>query len=480
VVRLVGSDTIVRIVVNGISGNACQSANQTWSISYNGGTGVWSAFDDIGPFPGLHQKIFAFTGIPVTNLCSGSAPPPPPTGGGLHIKYNANEGSGATLNDSSGNSVHGTLFGGATWGPGHSGTGVVLTRQSVQYVAVPWGSGVDPTAQSLTIAFGVLVDAANVSLAHTYMGSSLGVNQRLYVSTHAGTWRLGIQGSNDAVASDLAVTAGWNFIIVRLDKDTPGSGTGTATLCVNRVCSNSPGAKKTYTSYALASNIEWGRLAGTANGPGGTFDDFSVYLNATVDTNQLYDEFVGSAAPPPGGTGGLEQDAVQVQALYLSEVGDAPVNLRPLNQPKQVAEGGALVWLFQVRCTSTGDCGTNGFRLSYRKNGVGAWQQVPNFFTESGIAMWAAAAPAPINAGSRTARLDGSCPVVTGSTYVNISQLASINLLAGQCVTLAWIVRYGNVAGAYFEHRVERSGGDALSAYAVLARADVRRKWAGF
>ncbi len=58
-----------------LADGACDAEGQTWTISYESSTGSWTANDNIGPWPGLHQKIFSFTDLAVANECGG-------TGGG--------------------------------------------------------------------------------------------------------------------------------------------------------------------------------------------------------------------------------------------------------------------------------------------------------------------------------------------------------------------------------------------------------------
>lgn len=459
--RKSGTDAQVEIEIGGIAGNAC-AAGQDWKISYNSSTGSWTDSAHIGPVPGTHQKIFSITNLLAANDCTGSGPPAEP--GTPHIHYKMDEGTGTNLNDETANNLDGTLTGGGTWGTGKTGFGVVLTAQSGQYVAIPWGSGVNPSTQSFTVAFGVFLDASQVSLSRAYLGSALGSNQRFYVSTLGGTWRIGIQASNDATASELAVVAGWNYIVVQMD-----SATDTATLCVNRVCSVTAGGQKTYTSYTLASNLELGRLGGQASGGGGTFDDPLVYLNATVSPDDLYDTFNESGPAPVAGT--FDQSTVQAQGVYL--VNGVPSNLVAVGLPKKVIVGGAVAWVFQIHCTNVEDCNRTAFRLAYRKNGAGSWRHVPDIETADGIYMWGPSSAALLNSGETTTRLTGSCAVTNGVTLLTSGQVPSVDLPQDGCVMLRWIVRVGNVPGVFFDLRVEMEGGTAFTGTYNLARIDV-------
>jgi hypothetical protein len=463
--RVSGTDSQVEIVIAGIAGNACVSTNQNWTLTYDSSTGSLTAFDDIGPYPGLQQKIFSFSGLAVTNQCSGGGPPSDP--GTPHIRYKADDNTGTNLNDESANNLDGTLTGGGTWGTGHTGYGVVLTSLSGQYVAVPWGSGINPTTQSFTVAFGVFIDSANVSLTRTYIGSALGTNQRFYISTRLGAWGLGIQTSSDSTVSELSVTSGWNHIVVLMDKDTPGSGTGTATLCVNGVCSTNAGGKKAYTSYTLASNLEWGRLGASANGPGGTFDDFFLYLNVSQTASQLYSAWTNTTPS----TGTFSVPAYRFQAV--DTLNGAPVDLRnAINENIKVVANGAVALLVQVNCDTGANCDQESFRLESRRNG-GSYVQIPNVEGENKISMWGGQTKKYLNTGTTSTRLTGSCPVTAGSTIKQADQIPVVDLPEGGCVVLRYLLRFGNDAGAYHDFRVTKQDGSIFTGTVVTPRVDV-------
>ena len=72
---------------------------------------------------------------------------------GLVGSWNLDEGSGSTAADASGFGNAGTFMGGATWGPGENGTGVVLNAID-SWVDVPPAPSLVATA-ALTIAFWV-------------------------------------------------------------------------------------------------------------------------------------------------------------------------------------------------------------------------------------------------------------------------------------------------------------------------------------
>lgn len=459
--RQVGTDTHVEVAISGITGDACEAANQTWTISYNSATGTWTGNDNIGPYPGLHQKIFSFTNLAVTNQCTGSGPPTEPGTPYIHYLFDEGAGTTATNSGSLGAGGNGTLQNGVTWA---TGGGVTLTAQSTQHIEVPYGNGVNPTTQDLTIAFEVEIPAGNESLSRSYFGSALGTNQRFYISTASGTWRLGAQASSDSTASDLSVSAGRNHLCL-----TVNATTDTLTLHKNGVASTSAGAVKTVTSYTLSGDFDLGRIAGLTNGGGGTFRHFVVY-QSVEDCNAIYE---AAQTPPPPVTGTLAQAAIQFQAVYLAELGGSPTNLGALNAAKDVVAGGAVAPVFQIHCENVADCDPTAFKLTYKRNGSGTRLPLPNTETADGIWFWGASNEPFLNSGITTTRLTGSCTVTNGATQLTADQVPNVDLPQDGCVMLRYIVRV-RTAGDYFDLALQTENGiDLTGGYDAEARINV-------
>ncbi|WP_413937131.1 right-handed parallel beta-helix repeat-containing protein, partial [Nitrospira sp. BLG_1] len=444
----VGTDTIVNIHVSGFAGDACVATAQSVTLSYASATGSWSANDDIGPAPELDQKIFSFTNLPVSNQCTGSGPSGYPSG--YYIYYKFDEGTGTNANDESANNLDGTLTSGATWGTGKSGSGVTIQDNTTQYVAVPYGSGVNPTTQSLTIAFGINVPSSAQSLTERHIGSPVGTNQRLYISRAGGTWRIGAQGSNDSIASDLAVDVGWNHLCLQVN-----ASTDTITLYKNGVASVSPGAVKTVTSYTLAGNIEIGHIPELMGGDA-TFDDFLLY-QSVQDCAAIYAAFQGEGAPL---SGTFTQEAIQVQSPFT--VGGVAQNIAAINASKTVVPNGSVAVVFQVHCENISDCSEAAFKLTYRRNGSATRIHVPNTETSDGIWMYGASTSSGLNTGQITTRLTGTCHVQTGTTQLTASQIPTVDLAQDDCVMLRYLVRVRN-PGDYFDLALQTQDGEDLS-----------------
>jgi hypothetical protein len=467
VTRPSGTDSQVEITLSGITGNACVSHADAVTISYNSATGTWTGNDNIGPYPGLHQKIFSFTNIPVTNQCDGVGPTPEP--GGLHIHYKFNEGAGTTAQDETANNLDCTFTNGPTWGTGKTGTGMTTATGTQQHCAIPWGSGVNPTTQSMTWAIGVFVPAGTENALRFPLGPDIGTNQRGYICGNGGTWKMVIQSTSctSTPASNLAITSGWNHLVARWN-----SGTDTVTLYKDGVAGNG-GAVRTYTSYTFFTDLRIGSLTAN-NAVSDTYDEFLLYTSLE-DPAALFTAF--QASTPPTAVGTLAQVAIQHQAVYLPESGGSPTNFGAVNSAKSVVLNGAIATVFQVHCEPGAACDLTAFKLTYRKNGSATRIQVPNAETADGIWMWGANSPnSLLNSGTTTTRLTGSCTVTDGSTQLTVDQVPSVELPDDGCVMLRYIVNLGSnlSPGDYFDLGLQTENGvDLTGGYDVEARITI-------
>lgn len=465
--RKTGTDSQVEVVVNGISGNACVATNQTWTISYNSATGGWTGFDDIGPYPGLHQAIFSFTNLAVTNLCDGTGP-----GGGVGtplITYKFDEGTGTTATNtgSSGSGDNGTLANGAGWTTGKTGSAVNITG-GTQQVQVPYGSGVNPSTQSMTWVTAVNVPSGSTSATRYDVGGQIGSSQRAYFGALGGTWRVGVQGTSisAAGASNLTVDAGWNHLCINWN-----SSTDTVTLYKNGVAGTG-GATRSYTSFTMPSDILIG-ITGTgfpAAMTPGAYDDFDLH-ESVESCSDIYADW--NAPPVAVGTFGMP--SYRFQTVYLPELGGSPTNFgTAINQAKDVVAGGAVAILLEVHCQNVADCEQDSFKFEARQNGTGSYIQVPNTETDTHIWMWGVDTNTLLNAGATTSRLSaGSCTVTNGVTVLTIEQVPVVDLPQDGCVVLRYIVRIGATASGYYDLRLSQQNGTAFIGTVNPARINV-------
>lgn len=465
VTPIAGTDGQFEVIVSGISGNACEATNQTWTLSYNSGAGTWTANDNIGPFPGLHQKIFSFTGLAVTNLCTGSGPPAPPAGAYLEYLFTAGTGTTATNTGSFGASGNATLNNGVAWIPGG---GIFMSGSNTQHLAIPYGSGVNPSTQDLTIGFLVDIQPGNESLSRTVFGAPLGTDQRFYISTRLGAWAMGIQASSDSTISDLSVDVGPQHICLVVN-----STTDTTTLYKNGQASMSAGGVKSFTSYALAGNFELGRLPTLTNGPAAVYKNFELYRSV----ESCADLYAATQAPPADPAGTFSQTAVQFEDVYRPSVGGGPTILPSPNNTKKVVKGGAVAMVAQVECD---DCDETAFRIEARDNGTGSWLQIPNTPTAANLYMWGAGGQEFLNNFLITSRvLENGCAAIAGGTVLTASQVPRVTLPANGCVMLRYLVRASPTASGYTELRIAKEGGVAFTGSYVLGRIDITEPQGG-
>lgn len=456
--NIAGTDAQLETVVSGIAGNACVATNQTWTKTYNSSTGTWTGGDNIGPYPGLSQKMFSFTSLAVTNACTGSGPPPTP--GTPYIEYLFTDGSGTTVTNtgSLGASGNGTLSSGVTWGTGS----VTMTGGTSQSLSIPYGNLVDPSATDLTISFLVDLPAGQESLTKTLFGAPLDgapIEERFYTSMLGNTLRMGIQTNSDGTATDLTTNAGLMHVCLIANATT-----NTVTLHKNGVASVVAGGVRAITSYNIPGNFQLGLLPGLTNGPTATYSHFKIY-NSVEDCNALYQAAI---APPATSSGAFSQTAVRYENIYTSSVGVVDV-LSSVNNRKKLAQGGAIAVVAQIECNSC----TGTFRLAARDNGTGAWLQVPNTETAANVYMFGDGPGQYLNNGGLSTRiLANGCTVTDGVTLATAAQIPTLALPASGCTMLRYLIRARAGASGYTEFRIEQEGGVAFTGSYTLGRLD--------
>jgi hypothetical protein len=365
-IRLVGSDTIVRITFDGA---ACANTD-TMTVDYTAG----NVTDSVLIGNTMTQKMFTFTDVAVDETaCTGGGGGSPPAG--TTIVYHLNDGSGSTATDSSGNANHGTTTGSPSWTTGLVDGALDFDINVEKYVTAPYGSGVNPTSQSLTICMLVLPEGSHDG--RIYFGAPAGTNQNLYVALVGGatpTWSIGIQGNTLGTNNEFPYSSGWVLPCVVMD-----SATDTATLWVNAVkgttTSGNGASVKTYTSYTLAGNLTFGKANGFGSGtiPESTVDEIFIYPTALsqVEMTELYESLV-TPTPPPTGT--RTQKGHKFQRPYKT-AGGAAEDFTSLNSNATVMQGGAIDWLVQTDCTGA-NCDPYGPRVYFSVDGGATYAQI--------------------------------------------------------------------------------------------------------
>lgn len=455
--RLTGSDSIVRLSLTGIGGTGVCIAGQTWTVTYTPG----NVTDSVG------QALASFTAQAVTNAC-GTAPPPPPSG--PSISYLLNENTGTIAADSepvTGGDQPGMLTLGPTWeAPGkHGASAVHFVNLGDDYIAVPYGSGINPSTQSVTICMGVKPDVGLESGSRIFFSTPIGTNQRFYLGWQTGTWGMGIQSSSIASNAEFPVVAGYTRICLRAD-----SGADTATLFKNGVKGTSAQSVKAYTSYTLSANMDIGRFSGFTHG-GMTIDDFVLYISALTDQQILDDYNAWEPASPPS-TCTLGQSAHQFYLLRQNS-SQAVVAYRGQSATVNVVAGGAVLLSLQVDATVAG-CSI-AERLRYNVDG-GAFLEVPDVFGPDGTAFYGVAALSDndILKETVTCCLTGGLTAINGATQATADAVPVTPFTTNSSTVQRRILRFDSTAaGKTFCFKEYSQQAGVLGSYTPSAGACV-------
>lgn len=430
--KLTPTDTTVRIQYDGA---ACTGTSDNITVDHTQNNTSDSAL--IGGT--LNQKLFSFTGLAVNeSACGGggSSPPAP------HIHYGLNDGSGTTASDDSGNSLHGTVSSSPapTWTTGTKDGALDFADLVNDELAVPYGSGVNPTSTSVTICIFVAPDST--SNERWFAGTPLGSNQRAYFGISGGTWAQGVRQSGGSPNNDFPVSAGYSLVCQEFNADTD-----TATLIVNTVrgtSTNGTGASvKSYASYTWSGNWVIGRINGfSGSSPGGVVDEVFIYKSDTVhpalsvsEMADLYDSLIN---PSPPGTGNRKQNGHQFQRPFKKA--SAPEDLRGPNGEAKVMRGGDVDVIFQIDCTGA-DCSDFGPRLRRSIDGGATYAQIND---TCGIICFRGSANNPDLVTEQVEEcLSGALTDVPGPTNVTSAAVPNVALSENQCTVIRYKLRTG-------------------------------------
>lgn len=455
-----GSSNIVLLTISGLS------APGTCTVSYGAGNMTDSGY--VGPTGvGLAQGVNSKTTLTVSGSCAnssgGTAPASP------YLYYKLNDGSGTNANDETVNNRDGTLSGTPTWTmPALQGSGVYFPNDGVdRRLTSPYGSGVNPTAQSFTVCRWVKPDAGIANKIVT--ASAVGINQRFYVGTYSGqTWQLGIQTSAYSATgeSEFPVKNKWTHVCIVAD-----ASISTATLVVDGVRGASSASKKTYTSFVLASNLEDGcGFSGTTYCGGYAIDEVKIWTRALDATEllQAAQEFSSSGSAVPC----YKQDTHKWEGIFTD--GANSILLGVVGGAARVVDGGGVALNIQIACTGTAGAPL-AFRFFYTGDGV-TYQEIPGVLGAAGIAMWGDASAPGLNVAATTGRISGSLTPTPGVTLVTSSVSPTVALAQDSAYEIRLLLRFApGLAGQYRSILVKQDNGlDLANAPTIgLARIDI-------
>lgn len=465
---LTGTSNVVRLTITGIGGSGVCIGGQTWTVSYNDATG--STTDSALRGGSVNQELMTFTTQAVTNSC-GAAPPPPPAG--ATISYNLNENTGTSAADSEvgDGAQNGTLTNTPAWiAPGKSGTSAVgFTAVSNQYIAIPYGSGVNPTTTSMTDCMWVKPTVA--ADTRVFFGSETGTNQRYYMGFIGSSLSLGIQASTQATNVDFPVATGtYVRACVRLD-----SAADTATLFMNGVRGTSAQSVKAYTSFTLSTDLRLGsRIPAGADESGGTTIDEYRHYNVALSDAEVLEDYQNAEPPPPPASGTLTQTNYRFYAAKTDFLGA----LIPLTQNNNtnitIAPGGAFAVVLQTDCTAA-NCSSLAQQYRYScsscPGSAGVYIPIPDTATADKISFFGELNETGLLSGAVTCCLSGALTANDGGTQHTSSAVPVYQLNQNASVVQRPLIRieYGATPGWQYCFRAYDQSGNALDAYSQTA-----------
>jgi parallel beta-helix repeat protein len=454
------TDSVVRLTITGIGGTGNCAVGQTWTVTYTPGTLTDSA--GLGITLPLYQKATAFTTQGVTEVCTGSGGTPP---AGDDISYEMDEGTGTNLEDGSGGDDDGTLTNGPEFNTGHSGDYGVKMLGDDDYIAIPYGNAIDPSTQSLTIAFSVLPYPGTESSTRTFFGPQFGASTMLLLSRLSGNWQLGIQNNGLGDTTEFSVSAGWTRVCLNLD-----SGTDTATLYINGTAGTTAGAStKTYTSFSFTSNFRLGAVQDNlvAYSPvNDTFDEFILYTSVA----SCADDYAAWEEPAPSPTGTFEQKTHQWRKLRKT-AGGAIESYGSAAATMPVMVGGAVILDLQIDCT-VANCDPLGIRLLGNVNS-NTFIAVPDAFASYNHSFYGVSGDPDILTGTVSCCLTGALTQNDGSTQQTSSAVPVFDLAQNGSIVLRYVIKIGPSATAGDTHcfKAYSQEGTALDTYTPSAGA---------
>jgi hypothetical protein len=460
---LTGTSNVVRLSITGIGGGGVCAAGQTWTVSYNPATGATTDSIFIGNT--INQELSTITTQAVTNGC-GVAPPSPPAG--VEISYGLDENAGTTATDGIGGDQNGTLTNTPSWvAPGQKGASAVgFTSGSTQYIAVPYGSAVNPTTTGFTDCMWVKADTASNS--RIFFGADNGTDQRFYLGFTGSTLSMGIQASPFATNVDFPISDVYVRACIRMD-----AATDTATLAMNGVVGTSAQSVKSYTSYTLASNMRLG-LHVTTGGvySGGTTIDEYRHYNTALSNADILADFNNAQPPPPPAAGTLTQVGFKFCDAKTNFLG--ALTCGALNTNITVPPGGAFAVVLQTDCTGA-NCASLAQQYRYSctacPGSAGNYLVVPDTATADKISFFGDLNETGLLSGTVTCCLSGALTATDGGTQHTATAVPVFQLNQNASIVHRpmFRVEYGATPGWQYCIRAYDQSGNALDAYSQTA-----------
>jgi len=355
---------------------------------------------------------------------------------------------------------------------GKTGTAVYFPPNLQSYISTPYGNGVNPSTQSLTIALGVLPDIDATTGTYTVFAPPIGSNQRLALVAVDGTWNFRVQATAANPNTEFPVTAAWTRLCLVVN-----SGTDTATLHVNGVPGTSSESIRTYTSYSLAGNFDIGRVSGTTNGFGFAIDDFKLWTSAESCASDY-----AAWNPPSGGTGTLSQVAYQFYLLRQNPAGSLvklPSSSSVVSTPLRAMTGSVLNLEIQTNCDNVSDCDPFSQSLQYDVNASDSWTGIAENCAIKVCFYGTQDNDPAIDSGIPTCPLSGVLNCVDGGTQRTAAAAATIDMAQNNSTVNRYTIKLNTSAGDVLRFRLVNQNGTVLNTYSQYPTVETIESFAG-
>lgn len=450
---LTDTAAIVRLSVTGIANTNC-TTGQTWTVSFNAAVGTM--LDSMQMMGTQNQAVHSFSAQAVINNCTGAGGGDPPAGAYIYYTMNGN------ANDSSGGNRHATTSG-VSFAAAKYAQGMQTNPNQNDYAELPYLAGVNPTTQSLTIAYGVYVPPSDLGVFRYVGGVPLGTDQRMYVMRNASNnWRMGVRADPASMATEFAVHSGWTHVCQTMD-----ASTDTATLWIDGVQGAAAGASvQTYTSYTFAGNYRIGLPDGRNSAQGGDhlYDEFRLY-QSVVSCADLYTAW---EPPTSSWTGTISTVSTRMHGAKTDWLG-AVTPQAAVDTNIAIAPSGAFTYAGQIDCT-VADCTAISYKLYYTCAAcpsAGASLVVPDTATSDEIAMFGSMSESGLLTGAHGTNLSGALTHLNGTTLQTSTAAAGPDLAQNNSTVHRAIVRVTTAAtiGRQYCFKWREQSGLALDSY---------------
>jgi hypothetical protein len=357
----------------------------------------------------------------------------------LHVHYKLDEAAGAgTAQDETANNLDGTWTNSPSVVTGKTGNALSFPDGTTEvYLAVPYGSGLNPSTDSVSVCLGVLPHSTSPERKIVFSVDN-GTNQRFYIGWNGGTWGIGIQASSFATGSEFPLVAEWTRLCL-----VANSGTDVATLYVNGVKGVSAQVVKSYTSYTFASNFKVGVGTFDVNYGGSTADDIKIYAATALTDQEILDDYNAWNPQVVTPTGTYTQVAHQWQ-LLRKKADSSAENYGTVSATVTVVVGGAVTLITQVDCT-TANCDPTGLRLYYSCalcDTAGTLLPVPDVAGSDGVSFYGVTGDTDILSGTVECCLSGALTENDGGTQYSAAAIPNIDLTQDSSFTRRSVLRF--------------------------------------